>query len=228
MKPKRLKLWNLTAHISFQELFHRFQQLPFAEEKRVGFEPIEVLEGRATIRYHEQRTITQFFVNPLGETIESNYSIYINFDMFIEELEQNLFSICMSAPPKDLKPFVELMQTAIGTTFALEIVKPDISVFYEQLKRDKRLTRVMAKRIISGSVNVDIESSYRIDIVSTANAMTKLLEITGGRTTPIDKIKITYQYDHKPVLVDLSRSGSIQVSVDDDDHLRYLTSLMRR
>lgn len=84
----------------------------------------------------------------------------------------------------------------------------------------------MAKRIVSGAVNFDIESSYRVDIASTGNAMTKLLEITGGRTAPIDKIKIVYQYEFKPVQVELSRSGSIAVSLDDEEHLHYLTSLL--
>ena len=165
-------------------------------------------------------------MNPLGETIESSYSTYISFDMVFEVLGTDRYSICMSSPPKDLKPFVELIRAATGTNFALEIVKPDISSVYEQLKGDKRFTRVMAKRIVSGAVSFDIESSYRVDIASTGNAMTKLLEITGGRVAPIDKIKIVYQFELKPVQVELSRSGSITVTVDDEEHLHYLTSLL--
>ncbi|MCW2293178.1 hypothetical protein M2262_003228 [Pseudomonas sp. BIGb0408] len=226
MKAKRLKLWVLTAEVGFQELVRGLLLLPFNETSRIGFEPIEVLDGRATIRYHEQRDITQSFVNPLGETVESNYSTYVSFEMTVEGLGQDRFSICMRMPPKDLKPFVELMRLAIGGAFALEVVRPNIAAFYEQLRGNKRFTRVMAKRIVSGAVSFDIESSYRVDITSTSNAMAKLLEITAGRAAPIDKIKIAYQYDHNPVLVDLSKSGSIAVSLDDDEHLHYLTSLL--
>lgn len=226
MKAMRLKLWVLTAHVDFQSLVRGLQQLPFNGENRVGFEPIEILDDKATIRYHEQRDITQSFMNPLGETIESSYSTYISFDMVFEALGSDRYSICMSSPPKDLKPFVELIRAATRTSFALEIVKPDISAVYEQLKGDKRYTRVMAKRIVSGAVTFDIESSYRVDIASTGNAMTKLLEITGGRAAPIDKIKIVYQYDSRPVQIELSRSGSIAVSLDDEEHLHLLTSLL--
>lgn len=228
MKPKRLKLLVLTAHVDFKSLVRGLQQVPFNDTNRVGFELIEIQDGQATIRYHEQRNITQSFTNPLGEMIESSYSTYISFDMVFEELGSNRYSICMGSPPKDLKPFVELLRVATATRFALEIVKPDISVVYEQLKSDKRFTRVMAKRIVSGAVTFDIESSYRVDIASTGNAMTKLLEITGGRAAPIDKIKIAYHYDSKPVQVELSRSGSIAVSLDDDDHLHLLTALLIR
>jgi hypothetical protein len=226
MKAKRLKLWVLTAHVNYEDLVRRLQRLPFNERNRVGLEPIEILEKRAIIRYHEQRNITQSFVNHLGETVESAYSLYINFDLSLEDVGDDRFSICMHAPPKDLKPFVELIRAATGSTFALEIVKPDIMKFYDQLKSNKSLTRVMAKRIVSGSVNFDIESSYRVDIASTGNAMTKLLEITGGRAAPIDKVKIAYQYNFNPVVVELSRSGSISVSLDDAEHLEYLTGLL--
>ncbi|POA28180.1 MULTISPECIES: hypothetical protein [unclassified Pseudomonas] len=226
MKSKRLKLWVLTAHVDFLSLVRGLQQQPFNGQNRVGLEPIEILDGKATIRYHEQRDITQSFMNPLGETIESSYSTYISFDMVFESLGSDRYSICMSSPPKDLKPFVGLIRAATGTSFALEIVKPDISVVYEQLKGDKRFTRVMAKRIVSGAVTFDIESSYRVDIASTGNAMTKLLEITGGRTAPIDKIKIVYQYNSRPVQIELSRSGSVAVSLDDEEHLHLLTSLL--
>ncbi|KWS17204.1 hypothetical protein AL064_26120 [Pseudomonas syringae pv. syringae] len=228
MKSKRLKLWVLTARIDFQTLVHGLRQQPFNDESRIGVEVLEVLDGKATFRYHEQRDITQSFTNPLGETVESSYSTFISFDMVFESLGPDRYSICMSSPPKDLKPFVELIRAAAGTTFALEIVKPDISLVYQQLKADKRLTRVMAKRIVSGAVTFDIESSYRVDIASTGNAMTKLLEITGGRAAPIDKIKITYQYDSKPVQVEMSRSGSIAVSLDDEVHLHLLTALLIR
>jgi hypothetical protein len=228
MKSKRLKLWVLTAHVDFQSLVRGLQQLPFNDQNQIGLEPIEIRDGQATIRYHEQRNITQSFTNPLGEMIESSYSTYISFDMVFEELGSNRYSICMGSPPKDLKPFVELIRAATGTRFALEIVKPDISVVYEQLKSDKRFTRVMAKRIVSGAVTFDIESSYRVDIASTGNAMTKLLEITGGRAAPIDKIKVAYHYDSKPVQIELSRSGSIAVSLDDDEHLHLLTALLIR
>ena len=199
MKSKRLKLWVLTARIDFQTLVHGLRQQPFNDENRLGVEILEILDGKATFRYHEQRDITQSFTNPLGETVESSYSTFISFDMVFESLGADRFSICMSSPPKDLKPFVELIRAAAGTTFALEIVKPDILSVYQQLKADKRLTRVMAKRIVSGAVTFDIESSYRVDIASTGNAMTKLLEITGGRSAPIDKIKIVY-IDRKSVV----------------------------
>ncbi|ROM29963.1 hypothetical protein BK645_13665 [Pseudomonas protegens] len=228
MKSKRLKLWVLTARIDFQTLVHGLRQQPFNDENRLGVEILEILDGKATFRYHEQRDITQSFTNPLGETVESSYSTFISFDMVFESLGADRFSICMSSPPKDLKPFVELIRAAAGTTFALEIVKPDILSVYQQLKADKRLTRVMAKRIVSGAVTFDIESSYRVDIASTGNAMTKLLEITGGRSAPIDKIKIVYMYDSVPVQVELSRSGSVAISLDDDEHLHLLTRLLIR
>ncbi|HBO4423380.1 TPA: hypothetical protein L4V44_001935 [Pseudomonas aeruginosa] len=228
MKSKRLKLWVLTARIDFQTLVHGLRQQPFNGQNRVGVEAIEILDGKATFRYHEQRDITQSFTNPLGETVESNYSTFISFDIVFETLGSNRFSICMGSPPKDLKPFVELIRAAIGTSFALEIVKPDISTVYLQLKADKRFTRVMAKRIVSGAVTFDIESSYRVDIASTGNAMTKLLEITGGRAAPIDKIKIVYMYDSRPVQIELSRSGSIAVSWDNEEHRHLLTGLLIR
>lgn len=228
MKSKRLKLWVLTARIDFQTLMHGLRQQPFNDQNRVGVEAIEILDGKATFRYHEQRDITQSFTNPLGETVESSYSTFISFDMVFEMLGPDRYSICMGSPPKDLKPFVELIRVATGTNFALEIVKPDISTVYQQLKADKRFTRVMAKRIVSGAVTFDIESSYRVDIASTGNAMTKLLEITGGRTAPIDKIKIVYTYDLRPVQLELSRSGSIAVSWDDEEHLHLLTGLLIR
>ncbi|MDD2033855.1 hypothetical protein [Pseudomonas sp. 39167] len=228
MKSKRLKLWVLTARIDFQTLVHGLRQQPFNDQNRVGVEAIEILDGKATFRYHEQRDITQSFTNPLGETVESSYSTLISFDMVFEMLGPDRYSICMGSPPKDLKPFVELMRAAAGTNFALEIVKPDISSIYQQLKDDKRFTRVMAKRIVSGAVTFDIESSYRVDIASTGNAMSKLLEITGGRAAPIDKIKIVYTYDSRPVQIELSRSGSIAVSWDDEEHLHLLTGLLIR
>ena len=228
MKPKRLKLWVLTARIDFQSLVHGLRQQPFNDQNRVGVEAIEILDGKATFRYHEQRDITQSFTNPLGETVESRYSTFISFDIVFETLGPDRYSICMGSPPKDLKPFVELIRTATRTNFALEIVKPDISSIYQQLKADKRFTRVMAKRIVSGAVTFDIESSYRVDIASTGNAMTKLLEITGGRAAPIDKIKIVYTYDLRPAQIELSRSGSVAVSWDDDEHLNLLTSLLIR
>lgn len=228
MKSKRLKLWVLTARINFQTLVHGLRQQPFNDESRIGVEVLEVLDGKATFRYHEQRDITQSFTNPLGETFESSYSTFISFDMVFESLGVDRYSICMSSPPKDLKPFVELIRAAAGTTFALEAVKPDISWVYQQLKADKRLTRVMAKRIVSGAVTFDIESSYRVDIASTGDAMTKLLEITGGRAAPIDKIKIVYTYDSTPVQIELSRSGSVAISLDDDEHLHLVTSLLIR
>ena len=228
MKPKRLKLWVLTARIDFQSLVHGLRQQPINDQNRVGVEAIEILDGKATFRYHEQRDITQSFTNPLGETVESRYSTFISFDIVFETLGPDRYSICMGSPPKDLKPFVELIRTATRTNFALEIVKPDISSIYQQLKADKRFTRVMAKRIVSGAVTFDIESSYRVDIASTGNAMTKLLEITGGRAAPIDKIKIVYTYDLRPVQIELSRSGSVAVSWDDDEHLNLLTSLLIR
>lgn len=228
MTSKRLKLWVLTARIDFQALVHGLRQQPFNDQSRVGVEAIEILDDQATFRYHEQRDITQSFTNPLGETIESSYSTYISFDMVFEVLGADRFSICMGSPPKDMKPFVELIRAATGTNFALEIVKPDISSVYQQLKADKRFTRVMAKRIVSGAVTFDIESSYRVDIASTGNAMTKLLDITGGRPAPIDKIKIIYIYNSTPVQIELSRSGAVAVSLDDDEHLHLLTSLLIR
>ncbi|SDW00206.1 hypothetical protein SAMN05444064_10114 [Pseudomonas syringae] len=228
MKAKRLKVLILTTHVSFADLVLGLQKLPFNEQSRVGLEFVEISETRAVFRYHEQRAYTQSFVNPLGETIESSYSLYINFEMSVEDIGGDRFSISISAPPKDLKPFVDLLRTATSSTFALEVVKPDIMAFYDQLKSNRSLTRVMAKRIVSGSINFDIESSYRVDIASTANAMTKLLEITGGRAAPIDKIKIAYQYDHTPVSVELSRSGSIAVVVDDEEHLQYIIGLLIR
>lgn len=226
MKAKRLKLWVLTAHVDFHALLRGFQDFPFDEKKRVGFEVLELLERRIIVRYHEQRNVSQSFISPLGDTVESNYSIFISFDMSFEDLGGNRFALCMSSPPKDLKPFVDLLRNSLGATFALELVKPEISAFYDVLKRNKALTRVTAKRIVSGAVTFDIENSYRVDISSTGNAMTKFLEITGGRKAPIDKIKIAYQYDHRPVSVELSRSGSMTVSVDDEDHLIYLTNLL--
>ncbi|MFJ7884411.1 hypothetical protein ACIQYF_13055 [Pseudomonas sp. NPDC096917] len=228
MKSKRLKLWVLTARVDFQSLVHGLRQQPFNDQNRVGVEVIEILAGKATFRYHEQRNITQWFTNPLGETVESSYSTFISFDMVFETLGPDRYSVCMGSPPKDLKPFVELIRAATLTNFALEIVKPDISSVYQQLKSDKRFTRVMAKRIVSGAVTFDIESSYRVDIASTGNAMTKLLEITGGRAAPIDKIKIVYTYDSTPVQIELSRSGSIAVSWDDEEHLHLLTDLLIR
>lgn len=228
MKSKRLKLWILTARIDFRTLVHGLRQQPFNHHNRVGVEVIEILDGKATFRYHEQRDITQSFMSPLGETIESSYSTFISFDMALEILGPDRYSICMGSPPKDLKPFVELMRTATGTNFALEIVKLDISSVYQLLKADKRFSRVMAKRIVSGAVTFDIESSYRVDIASTGNAMTKLLEITGGRAAPIDKIKIVYTYNLRPVQIELSRSGSIVVSWDDEEHLHLLTGLLIR
>jgi len=228
MKSKRLKLWVLTARIDFQTLIDGLRQQSFNEQNRVGVEAIEILDDQATFRYHEQRDITQSFTNPLGETIESSYSTYISFDMVFEVLGSDRFSICMGSPPKDLKPFVELIRAATAANFALEIVKPDISSVYQQLRSDKRFTRVMAKRIVSGAVTFDIESSYRVDIASSGNAMTKLLEITGGRAAPIDKIKIAYQYDSKAVQFEMSKSGSIAVSLDDEEHLHLLTALLIR
>lgn len=228
MKLKRLKLWILTAGIDFQTLVHGLRHQPFNDQSRVGVEAIEILDGKATFRYHEQRDITQSFTNPLGETIESIYSTLISFDMVFELLGPDRYSICMGSPPKDLKPFVELIRAATGTNFALEIVKPDISSVYQQLKADKRFTRVMAKRIVSGAVTFDIESSYRVDIASTGNAMAKLLEITGGGAAPIDKIKIVYTYDSRPVQIELSRSGVIAVSWDDEEHLDLLISFLIR
>ncbi|VVN80655.1 hypothetical protein PS834_01058 [Pseudomonas fluorescens] len=123
----------------------------------------------------------------------------ISFDMVFEILGPDRYSICMGSLLKDLKPFVELMRPATGTNFALEIVKPDLSSVYHQLKADNRFTRVMAKRIVSEAVTFDIESCYQVDIASTGNAMSKLLEITGGRAAPIDKIKIVYTHDSRPV-----------------------------
>lgn len=228
MKSKRLKLWTLTARIDFQTLVHGLRQQPFNDQNRVGVEAIEILDDKATFRYHEQRDITQSFMNPLGEIVESSYSTLISFDMVFEMLGPDQYSICMGSPPKDLKPFVKLMQAATGTNFALEIVKPDISSVYHQLRADKRFTRVMAKRIVSGVVTFDIESSYRVDIASTGNAMSKLLEITGGRAAPIDKIKIVYTYDSRPVQIELSRAGSVTVSWDDEEHLHLLTGLLIR
>lgn len=228
MKSKRLKLWVLTARVDFQALVHGLRQQPFNDQNRVGVEVIENLDRKATFRYHEQRDITQSFTNPLGEIVESSYSTFISFDMVFETLGPDRYSVCMGSPPKDLKPFVELIRAATGTNFALEIVKPDISSVYQQLKSDKRFTRVMAKRIVSGAVTFDIESSYRVDIASTGNAMTKLLEITGGRAAPIDKIKIVYTYDSTPVQIELARSGSIAVSWDNEEHLHLLTDLLIR
>lgn len=228
MKSKRLKLWVLTARIDFQTLIDGLRQQSFNEQNRVGVEAIEILDDQATFRYHEQRDITQSFTNPLGETIESSYSTYISFDMVFEVLGSDRFSICMGSPPKDLKPFVELIRAATAANFSLEIVKPDISSVYQQLRSDKRFTRVMAKRIVSGAVTFDIESSYRVDIASSGNAMTKLLEITGGRAAPIDKIKIAYQYDSKAVQFEMSKSGSLAVSLDDEEHLHLLTALLIR
>ncbi len=228
MKSKWLKLWVLTARIDFQTLVLGLRQQPFNDQNRVGVEAIEVLDDKAIFRYHEQRDITQSFTNPLGETVESSYSTFISFDMVFETIGPDRYSICMSSPPKDVKPFVELIRAATATNFALEIVKPDISSVYQQLKADNRFTRVMAKRIVSGAVTFDIESSYRVDIASTGNAMTKLLEITGGRSAPIDKIKIVYTYDSTPVQIELSRSGSVAVSWDDEDHLHLLTGLLIR
>lgn len=228
MKLKRLKLWVLTARIDFQTLVYGLRQQPFNDENRLGVEILEILDGKATFRYHEQRDITQSFTNPLGETVESSYSTFISFDMVFESLGPDRYSICMSSPPKDLKPFVDLMRAATGTNFALEIVKPDISSVYQQLKSDKRFTRVMAKRIVSGVVTFDIESSYRVDIASTGNAMAKLLEITRGGAAPIEKIKIAYTYDSRPVQIELSRSGVIAVSWDDEEHLHLLISLLIR
>lgn len=228
MKSKRLKLWVLTARIDFQALVQGLRQQPFNDQNRLGVEVLEILDGKATFRYHEQRDITQSFTNPLGETVESSYSTFISFDMVIESLGQDRYSICMGSPPKDLKPFVELIRAAAGTNFALEIIKPDISSVYQLLKADKRFTRVMAKRIVSGTVTFDIESSYRVDIASTGNAMTNLLEITGGRAAPIEKMKIAYMYKSRPVQIELSRSGSVSLSLDDEGHLQLLTDILIR
>ncbi|MFT6464769.1 hypothetical protein [Halopseudomonas sp.] len=228
MKSKRLKLWILTVRIDFQTLVSGLRQQPFNDQNRVGVEAIEISDGKATFRYHEQRYITESFTNPLGETVESSYSTFISFDMVFETLGMDRYSICMGSPPKDLKPFVGLIRAATGTNFAMEVVKPDIPTIYQQLKADKRFTRVMAKRIVSGAVTFDIESNYRVAIASTGNAMTKLLEITGGRAAPIEKIKIVYTYDSRPIQIELSRSGSITVSWDDEEHLHLLTGLLIR
>ena len=80
---------------------------------------------------------------------------------------------------------------------------------------------------MTGAVTFDIESIYRVDIASTGNAMMKLLEITGGRPAPIDKIKIVYTYNSTPVQIELSRSGSVAISLDDDEHLHLHALFMR-
>lgn len=228
MKSKRLKLWILTVRIDFHALVSGLQQQPFNDQNLVGVEAVEISEGKATFRYHEQRHITQSFTNPLGETVESSYSTFITFDMVFETLGMGRYSICMGSPPKDLKPFVGLIRAATGTSFAMEVVKPDIPAIYQQLKADRRFTRVAAKRIVSGAVTFDIESSYRVAITSTGNAMTKLLEITGNRAAPIEKMTIVYTFDSRSVQIELSRSGSITVSWDDEEHLSLLTGLMIR
>ena len=107
MRSKRLKLWVLNARIDFQSLVHGLRQQPFSDQNRVGVEAIEIKDGKAIFRYHEQRDITQSFTTPLGETVESSYSTFISFDIMFETLGPNRYSICMGSPPKDLKPFVE-------------------------------------------------------------------------------------------------------------------------
>lgn len=211
MRNVRLRAFSLRIGAESDKVISMLNSATFSIEEGSGVELIDQELGFSIFKYHEQSEIIDNITDVYGEIQRNAYLQYISFKFYMIQISDGFHQIFIESSPKSLKQFVSTLRRAFSGPFSFEPVKLDVYEWYKKFQTFPDITRVRILKAQSSIINIDGESSFRIAVESSSNAIIQMEGIVGDRKLSLDKLRLSFFYNHTERVVDLSGGFNLAV-----------------
>jgi len=212
MRNIRLRAFSLRIGAEVGQVVSMLNSASFSIEDGSGVELLDEEAGFYIFRYHEQTEIIDNITDVYGSPQRNSYLQYISFKFYLIELSPGLLQVFIESPPKSLKQFVSTLRRAFLGAFSFDAVKLDVYEWYMRFKDFSGLTRVRILKAQSSIIIIDDDSSFRIAVESSSNAIVQMERVVMDRKLSLDKLKLSFFYQHTERVVELSGAFNIILS----------------
>lgn len=166
----RLKWLDLFTEHTTAKLAQLLGEHGYNERLLFGFELIDVSRKRIAARFIQQESITETSLNPFGEDVATTFVRYTRFDFrILKNGAQHV--LCIHAPPRSLRNFVNALNRALGGDCAIGEIALDVCAFIKLVRSKLGSKGVKAVQAVYFEVPLTKESTCKVQITSERDAI---------------------------------------------------------
>ncbi|WP_236476943.1 hypothetical protein, partial [Pseudomonas syringae] len=184
----------------------------FSIEYGSGVESIGDELGIQAFKYHQQNEVIDNIIDVYGDSQQNFYLQYINFKFYLVGQSDGAYQVFIESPPKGLRQFVSTLRRAFSMAFSFDAVKLNVYDWYKRFQSFPGITRVRILKAQSSVMNINTESSFRIAVESSADAIAQMENIVAGRRLSLDRLKLSFFFKNNERVIELSSSFSLALA----------------
>lgn len=214
MAAKKLKVFGVRSELSLDEIVSLFLRYSFDTDEGKGVEVLVEDSGLVKAKYHEQRQVSESFVDVYGEVVVNTYTRYHSFLFDVFLFSEGVYFFVIEFPPRSVKSFFDFLKSFLGRGFSVSELKCDLYGLYKTIGEHDGVTLLRASRLQASNLTVDPVTVMRVAFESTEDAMSRFLTMVPGQQDLLEKIRVEFRYQHENSYLEITKGASILHDMD--------------
>jgi hypothetical protein len=207
MNSKWIKL---TCSLSLLEILDALLKHPISEKNNYGFDTSYIDEDMLNCSFYEKDIEIQTFTLPNGEIIQNEVLKIVFFEFFIYPVSTDISLLCIKAPPRTLKGFIQRLTDALSSVIFVSNITFDVLAFITAIRSLDDTSQCVINEISVTNLIFDESNSGEIKIKSRVNALEILESKFAGLKYSSKNAKFTFRRNGEKIQVRVSKSGLVE------------------
>lgn len=183
--------------------------MTFSEHQNPGFELREITDVFVSARFIEKIDFVESIETPFGVSEDVRSTKYIYFDFKVYSASSGISLIKIIKPPLSLRSFTQSLMVAFGYDVFIKKISFDLEQVYKGILASENVDRVRVSKVAASRIPLSVNSSAKIEILSTENAYDELKNTYKSSLVKLDRIVLDVRVNHSSEFLELSAAGSI-------------------
>lgn len=215
----KLKWFQVSFPINFDEISDRFLTLPYSDKRMSGIEMISFNSNTIEAKFIEKIVYEEIIIDPFGNEIITKRVRYNVFNFTLSLVSEDYIVLIIHFPPKSVKSFTNLLYELFGVGFFINTINIKLNNFIEFIKTNLFFKQLKISNIKLSGLSLSQHSTARMEIVSSSDAYIELLNLYPNPTFILEKLKMNFLYLETKGSIEISKSGLIIIDDNFDDNL---------
>lgn len=211
MENLKIKYYKVKTSLPIDSFLFKLNSNQYSEEQIIGFDTNSYYKNKISSKFIEKKIIKEIVINPFGEKTEISNINYIYFDFELIFLENIVILKTVSAP-RSIKSFIKKLSSIASRDFSFSEIFLDIESFYQKIVSREDIARYNVKKVNITSIPFSENSTGKIEISSTKNALDEFLNINTFSKYKIEKLKLNFRYKDQNSFIEFNHRCSFNLS----------------
>lgn len=174
-----------------------------------GFFVTRVRAGVVAGKFIEKITGKREILDPFGNRVELPF---VNYEVVQFRFSADRPQIELVNPTRSPKRLILYLGEITGESFAVAPIEIDLRQWIDAIAR--AWGKVTVTEVAFGDISISANLAAELNFYGAGNVLDEAVNFLGRRATAVSKAKLGVTINRRPVVLELSRSGSLRANVE--------------